>query len=57
MKEKVIVMDYSTGEVHIYTLPENCNDVEDFLDGCKELSRTKDCHWMIVKEIKLEIHE
>lgn len=50
--EEVIVLDYVTGEVWIYTLPKlQMEEVEDWLDSMGH--RLSDCEWMIGQHINI----
>jgi hypothetical protein len=54
-QSKIVILDFSTAEVHIHDYNElYYENIEDFLieKGYKE----GDCHYMIVKELKLTIH-
>jgi hypothetical protein len=52
---KIIVIDYSTSEVHVYPFNESGDTAcEDCLS--EHGHRESDCEWMIVDELKLTIH-
>ena len=59
MKEnikKIIILDYSTGEVLIKDYDENIWDCpEDMTDENGILILHSDCHWMIVDKLNLKI--
>ena len=59
MKEnikKIIILDYSTGEVLIKDYDENIWDcAEDMTDEYGNLILHSDCHWMIVDKLNLKI--
>lgn len=52
--QKIIVLDFSTAEVHIYTYNANKKEAEDVL--AENNHRESECQWMICDEIKLLIH-
>jgi hypothetical protein len=64
MKKKIIILDFSVGEVHIFPYDENIwEDGEDFLEGhYSEEGQTfkgSQCQWMIVdieKEGRLQLY-
>ena len=61
MKKKIIIMDYCTSEVHIFTYDENAyEDYQDFYEHINEEEgfnfRDSQCYCMVVDELKLEIH-
>jgi len=54
-KNKIIILDFATAEVHIYDYDTNVwEDAEEFLEELKFSSN--ECQWMIVEKLKLEIH-
>ena len=59
MKEnikKIIILDYSTGEVLIKDYDENIWDcAEDMTDEDENLILHSDYHWMIVDKLNLKI--
>ena len=59
MKEnikKIIILDYSTGEVLIKDYDENIwNCAEDMTDEDGNLIIHSDCDWMVVDELNLKI--
>ena len=61
MKEnikKIIILDYSTGEVLIKDYDENIWDyAEDMTDEDGNLILHSDCNWMIVDELNLKIEQ
>ncbi len=50
----VIVLDYSTDEVHIYKLFLKEDTIEQFIKS--KGHSPSSCTWMIVEELKLKIH-
>jgi hypothetical protein len=59
--KKIIILDFSTGEVHIFPYDENIwEDGEDFIvdeneNGSIALSLSN-CQWMIVDNLNIAIH-
>lgn len=54
---KLIVLDYTSGEVHVYPIPEDMlNTPELFLGEDGEAVIHSDCHYMTVRDLKLFIH-
>jgi len=57
---KIIILDFSTTETHVFPYDENIYDnSEDFFDSayCKELGiRERDCQYMVVEDLTLQIH-
>ena len=43
----VVVLDYTDGSVHFHKIPENLEDVEDYLTD--ELEYDSNIHWMEVR--------
>lgn len=55
--KKLIVLDFGTAEVHIYQYDDTIwKDAEDFTDDDGNLVLDSNCQWMIVDELKLQIH-
>jgi hypothetical protein len=58
--EKIIILDFSTGEVHVFPYDEDLyEDASDFLENdiCKELGiRESDCQYMVVDQLNIQIH-
>tara|TARA_R110000868_G_scaffold38450_4_gene134537 strand:+ start:2597 stop:2854 length:258 start_codon:yes stop_codon:yes gene_type:complete len=55
--KKLIVLDFTTAEVHIYPYDENIWECpEDFADENGNLILNSNCQWMVVDELKLQIH-
>lgn len=59
--KKIIILDFSTGEVHIFPYDENVwENGEDFIEDENENGNIAlsliNCQWMIVNELKIEIH-
>lgn len=52
--KKLIVLDFSTGEVHLYSFNERKKEAEEMLDDNNHSENN--CQWMICSEIKLTIH-
>ena len=58
--QKIIILDFSTGEVHVFNYDSRVfKDGEDFISQAEENHgiklREKDCQWMISPEEELEI--
>lgn len=55
--QKLIVLDYRTGEVNVYPFDQDLwEDVEEFnIDGYCPIH--SDTHYMITNELSLKIHE
>jgi hypothetical protein len=51
--KKIIILDFETAKVHIYDYNTSL-DSEDFIESL--LYNSNNCQWMIVDELKLEIH-
>lgn len=63
MIKKIIILDFSTAEVHVFTFDENIysnDEIVDFFDAMNEEGdygfKESQCQWMITNELKLEIH-
>ena len=57
--EKLIVLDSSTGEVHIFPYDGNIHeDPEDFLDcdDIREIISPSNSVWMVTNGLKIKIH-
>ena len=60
MKKKIIILDFSTSEVHVFDFDQQkYEDGETFM-ASEEMEdydfKESQCQWMIVDELKLEIH-
>jgi hypothetical protein len=59
--KKIIILDFSTAEVHVFPYDENVwTDAEDFItdeneNGSIALSLSN-CQWMIVDDLNIQIH-
>ena len=55
--KKIIVLCFSTGEVFVRDFPEELKDSEDWFetDYNNVGLRPKDCQWMVVDELKINI--
>lgn len=60
---KIIVLDNSTGSVHVFPFDKNVYDTEDlseFYDHVNEFFQLSlsdsECSWMIVLDLKISIH-
>lgn len=55
--KKLIILDFGTGEVHIYPYDENIwESPEDFTDEDGYMIIDSNCQYMVVKDLKLQIH-
>jgi hypothetical protein len=55
--KKLIVLNFTNGEVHIYPYDENIWDSpEDVTDEYGDLIIDNNCQYMVVEELKLQIH-
>ena len=56
---KIIVLDYSAGRVEIFNYSPGFGDAEEYMGELHEdglISNPSDCHFMVVDELKLQIH-
>ena len=56
---KIIVLDYQTAEVHIFNYSPDFGDAEDYMYELQQdgsISKVGDCNWMVVDDLKLQIH-
>lgn len=52
--EKIVILDYSVGDVHVYDLPKEVS-AEEFMD--KSEHKTSECSWMTLpQEFNIIIH-
>ena len=59
--KKIIILDFSTAEVHVFPYDKNIwDDGEDFIEDENENGdialSLSNCQWMIVDDLKIEIH-
>ena len=59
--KKIIILDFSTAEVHVFPYDENVwDDGKDFIEDENENGdialSLSNCQWMIVDDLKIEIH-
>lgn len=54
MNRCLTVLDFSTGEVHIYQY-EDFESIENFIE--EQGHRIEDCHYMATDRLILQIHE
>ena len=55
--KKLIVLDFTSSEVHIYPYDENIWECpEDFADENGITVLDSNCQWMVVDELKLQTH-
>ncbi len=56
---KIVVLDFQTAEVLIFNYSPDCEDAEEYMYELEEkgsISQVSDCQWMVVDELKLQIH-
>ena len=59
--KKIIILDFSTAEVHVFPYDENVwSDEEDFIvdenEGGSVAMSASNCQWMIVDDLNIQIH-
>ena len=58
--DKIIILDFGTSEVHIFQMDTiQFKESEDFLkllEETNQISKVKDCEWMIVDQLNIHIH-
>ena len=59
--KKIIILDFSTAEVHVFPYDVNVwENAEDFFIGLAETTghyfTESNCQWMIVDELNIQIH-
>lgn len=52
--KKLIVLDFTSGEVHVYSFREKKKEPEDIL--MHNNHQVSNCEWMVTEEINLIIH-
>lgn len=50
----VTVLDFTTGEVHVYKYPEHTEDIDIFIS--EQGHSLDNCQWMCTNELILQIH-
>lgn len=53
MRRKVVILNYSIGEVHILAVPEGVVDIEDYLLNVLDLDMSSS-EWMEVDHLKID---
>ena len=56
---KIVVLDYGSGKVEIFNYSPDFGDSEEYMHELEEdgmISKVSDCHWMVVNDLKLQIH-
>jgi hypothetical protein len=56
---KIIVLDFQTAEVQIFNYSPDFGDGEEYMYELEQegsISKVSDCQWMVVDELKLQIH-
>ena len=55
--KKIIILDFRTAEVHIFPYNENVwEDCIEFIESEEINLNSNDCQWMVVDNLKIEIH-
>lgn len=54
-KHKAVVLDYSTGEVHIYSYEDSLDDLDEFM--VDKGHRLSECYIMSVHDLNIIIHD
>ena len=55
--KKIIILDFRTLEVHIFSYDENIwEDCIEFIESEEINLNSNDCQWMVVDNLKIEIH-
>lgn len=52
--KKLIVLDFTSGEVHVYSFRENKKESEEIL--MENDHQVSNCEWMVTEDINLIIH-
>jgi hypothetical protein len=54
---KIIILDFTIGEVHIYPYDLNIwEDAIELIESEEVGLNSNNCQWMVVDELKLQIH-
>ena len=56
---KIIILDFQTGVVEIFNYSPDFGDAEDYMHELEKegsISKASDCQWMVVNDLKLQIH-
>ena len=56
---KIIVLDFQTGTVEIFNYSPDFGDAEEYIYELEQegsISKVSDCQWMVVDDLKLQIH-
>ena len=61
--KKIIILDFSTTDVHIFDFDENCYSNDDIVQFFEDENEVHDlnlsesnCQWMITGQLNLQIH-
>lgn len=55
--KKIIILDFRTTEVHVFSYDENVwEDCIEFIESEEINLNSNDCQWMVVDNLKIEIH-
>ena len=54
--KKIIILDFFTGEVHVYTYDENIwGDAVDFMESEEINLNSNNCQWLVTADTELTI--
>jgi|LakMenEpi03Aug12_release.lakeMendotaPanAssembly.Ray.scaffolds.fasta_scaffold5872710_1 hypothetical protein len=56
---KIIVLDFQTGTVDVFNYSPDFGDAEEYMYELEKegsISKVSDCQWMVVDDLKLQIH-
>ena len=57
-KQKIIILDFETGDVHVFSYDQNIWDnPEDFITELDIYVSLSNCQWMVVDILNIQIHE
>lgn len=55
--KKIIILDFSTAEVHVYPYDESIwEDCIEFIESEEIGLNSNNCQWMVVDELNIQIH-
>lgn len=55
----IIILDYSVGDVNIFPYNDSMGPIEDYIEelaGDNKISSVNNCDYMVVEDLKLQIH-
>lgn len=56
---KIIILDFTTTEVHIFPYDDSFGNAEEYMQVLEEdgsITSVSNCQWMVVDDLKLQIH-